>query len=247
MEPLLVLVAFCLEKPYGCWGKCILLVQVDKSCRIFLLKHEFSYSKNITQAEWETRGNVVNIQHFIACLCSRQSSPLTTTEWSASRQTRNDEEVTDWWRWWAIFLDKKGKKKLQSTSSKRKKDELLQDESTVTAPGLPSLPPPSVLEGEKKSVMWERATEWQRAGMVGDGWNNGVAARCDGGRWDATRPRCPACCAWFDSFTINPWDKNINILMPNKNVSPTRHKWEGHVLDAWMSWISQTKIKKDSI
>ncbi|KAF3689460.1 hypothetical protein EXN66_Car005132 [Channa argus] len=52
---------------------------------------------------------------------------------------------------------KKKKKKLHSTSSKRKKnkkekekDKLLQDESSVTAPGLPFLPPSSMLERKNK-------------------------------------------------------------------------------------------------
>lgn len=117
--------AFCLEKPYGCCRRSILHVQVEikSSVNAFTLykttynKCEFNLSSNTgvelnliqqlskKQMQWETWGSDLNNQHFIACLeCSRQSSPLTTTEWSASRQTRNDEEVTDWWKWWAIIF-----------------------------------------------------------------------------------------------------------------------------------------------
>lgn len=141
----------------------------------------------------KVRTNHVNNQHFIACLeCSRQSLPLTTTE-VCIRQTRNDGEVTDQWKWWAIiflYKRKQEKKELHSTSSKNKKKErkkkLLQDESTVTAPGLPPKPhplhpqkrsfssfltPSLPLEvGEKKTECCgrgrKRVTEWQRAGWL---------------------------------------------------------------------------------
>lgn len=93
------------------------------------------------------------------------------------RQTRNDEEVTDWWKWWAIiFLFKKTKQEkenyrvhLQRKGAREKnpkkdkeKEKMPQDESTVTAPGLRTPLPPSIWKetkcdarvGERDGLGW---------------------------------------------------------------------------------------------
>lgn len=175
------------------------------------------------------------------------------------RQTRNDEEVTDWWKWWAIiFLSKKKKKKKQQEKEtteyilKEKKTREREREKksccrmrapwqllgcTPASPLLPSPslppppPPPSVREKKKEeSVVWEREKEGDgmTAGwMVGDGWkrwrwSSGASVWCDVGGWGgwgvgiwchaaavcrtlkspAASHLRPACCAWFDSFTM---------------------------------------------
>lgn len=96
------------------------------------------------------------------------------------RQTRNDEEVTDWWKWWAIiFLYKKQeKKKLQSTSSKKKREKEKErqapagwehlDSSLAASPYplfSPSLPPRC---GKKKCDEREREKE-ERGGRNDSG------------------------------------------------------------------------------
>lgn len=92
----------------------------------------------------DSEGNNLNNQHFIACL---ECSSVIATDYNrvvCIRQTRNDEEVTDWWKWWAIiFLYKKKKTQEKETTEyifkekkEKEKEKLLQDESTMTAPPL---------------------------------------------------------------------------------------------------------------
>lgn len=80
------------------------------------------------QIQWET-WRKPSEQPAFYCMF-RMLTSVVATDYNrvvCIRQTRNDEEVTDWWKWWAIiFLYKKNrkkknrKKKLQSTSSKKK-------------------------------------------------------------------------------------------------------------------------------
>lgn len=193
------------------------------------------------------------------------------------RQTRNDEEVTDWWKWWAIMFLYKKKKKTgkrvhlqRKKKRKRKKEKLLQDESTVTAPGLPppplspplSLPPPP--SGKKTPKCGVR--EGERGGRNDsglDGWwwmkqwrfSSGASVWC-WGIWCHTAAVCRTlvsssvwpltcllCLVWL--IYNDPWDKNINILMPNKMcVLPTWHGWEGHIFDAWVKWFFKQKKRQ---
>lgn len=127
------------------------------------------------------------------------------------RQTRNDEEVTDWWKWWAtIFLSKKRQEKetteyiFKEIKKKERKAAAgweHRDSSNVAPPSLsplipsslpPSLPPPP--SGKNQSVVWEeKEGDGMTAGwMVDDGWNHGILARvpaCEVGGSDATWPQ----------------------------------------------------------
>lgn len=169
------------------------------------------------------------------------------------RQTRNDEEVTDWWKWWAIiflYLKKAGKRKyrVHFQRNKRKREKLLQNESTVTAPLCPpspllSLPPSPSIWKKKRSVVWEGERGGRNDSGL-DGWwwmkqwrfSSGASVWC-WGIWCHTAAVCrtsvwPACCAWFDSFATTLVIKIYVSWCQTKCVLPTWHGCEGHIFDA---------------
>lgn len=135
----------------------------------------------------------------------------------------------------------------------------------------------SVMREWEKETGWGGGDGMTAGWMVGDGWNNGILARvpvcvsvCDilwlcvcvwvGGRSDATQldfagsessaasDLWPACCAWFNSFTMTTWDKKYKYLDANQRVCVclTYMTWKD--MSEWNeSPKKKEKEKKDSI